>query len=104
MSQDPPNEVDDIGEDVTESFDPIESGTGGTEHAPPPPPPPPSGAGVYLQRGFDTNVAMVNDILAVSAVEPEEQATTDSDVDAVEGDPTAGDEPATTTSVGNAPI
>jgi hypothetical protein len=115
VSQDPPHEVDDIGEDVTETIDPIDpiasgtsgtsgaNGANGTEHAPPPPPPP-SGAGVYLQRDFDTNVAMVNDILAVSAVEAEGQAPTEADLDADEGDSTAGDEPVTTTSVGGAPI
>jgi hypothetical protein len=64
---------------------------------------------MYLQRDFDTNVAMVNDILAVGAVETEEQAQTYSDLDAVggdpaEGDPADGDERVTTTSVSNAPI
>ena len=43
---------------------------------------PPTGPGMHLQRDFDTNAAMVNDILAVSATKPPEEAQTASNVDA----------------------
>jgi hypothetical protein len=95
VSQDLPPKVDHVGEGLTEDIDPI----GSTMEDVPPPPPPPNGPGMHLQRDFDTNAAMVNDILAVSATELPEEPQTGSTVDEAEGD-----QPVTTTSGTVAPI
>lgn len=100
MSQDLPPKVDHVGEGLTEDIDPI----GSTMEGAPPPPPPPNGPGMHLQRDFDTNAAMVKDILAVSATELPEEEQTASTIDAAGVDKREGDQPVSTTSEAKAPI
>jgi hypothetical protein len=100
MNQDPPPKLDPAGEGPTEKIDPI----GSTIGEEPPPPPPPTGPGTHLQRDFDTNAAMVKDILAVSATDLPEEEQTASTVDAGGDDKREVDQPVSAMSGVETPI